>query len=315
MAGGRILITGATGLIGGYVADFLLYMNDRWGLGADITVAATSVEKLQRRFGDVAARFVAVDFSQLVGRLGDFDFIIHTASPASPDAYKNNPVGVMRANILGTMAVLDGARETSAQVLFVSSGEVYGHNVDARPFVEGDLGVIDAKVARSCYPEAKRACETLCASYVAQYGVDARVVRLSHVYGPRINPDNNRADALFLRAVAQGKDIVLASDGAQRRSWCYVADAAAGILCVMLRGRSGDVYNVAGDVGTLREYAQVLADAAGVRVTVNDSVRAVNSDSVLSADKLRLLGWQPMYDLKRGVQNTLYFYSGALYIS
>ena len=123
-------------------------------------------------------------------------------------------------------------------------------------------------------------------AYAAQYGRHICIVRPNYVYGPRIAPENNRADAQFLRAVMSGHDIILNSDGAQRRT----------------------VYNIANPNATasVREFADCMAQCGGVAVQIAPNATAVvGADSVLNADRLILAGWTPVYDLQSGVARTV----------
>lgn len=306
----RILITGATGLIGGYIVDFLLYMNKFHGLNMQIFATSTSYEKLIRRFGNASdsLHFIIADFCVPTGNLGIFDYIVHSASPACPDAYLHNPVGVMKANIIGTISLLDNIVGTPARFVLISSGEIYGHNIAGRPFVETDAGVVDTMSPRACYPSAKRAAETLCVSYMSQHGADIVIVRPGHVYGPGVIDENNRADAQFLRSAIAGETLKLTSDGMQIRTWCYVADAASAILHVMMRGAQGGAYNIGApeSVAALRVFAETMARMAGVRVScANISTCAGKSDSILDGSCLMGIGWRARYDLERGVAHTL----------
>lgn len=310
LRGRRILITGATGLIGGWLVDFLNYMNVAHGLGVDIFAVSRSAKKLAHRFGDATQNlhFIECDLAGGTPPDGTFDFVVHAASPACPAAYTAQPVDVIRANILGTMALLTAACTNDTRFLFVSSGEVYGHNKSDAPFVETDTGEIQFATVRACYPESKRTAETLCMAYAAQYGRHICIVRPNYVYGPRIAPENNRADAQFLRAVMSGHDIILNSDGAQRRTWCYVADAGTAILRTVLCGAHGAVYNIANPNATasVREFADCMAQCGGVAVQIAPNATAVvGADSVLNADRLILAGWTPVYDLQSGVARTV----------
>jgi nucleoside-diphosphate-sugar epimerase len=142
--------------------------------------------------------------------------------------------------------------------------------------------------------------------------VDAVVARLCHTYGPTFTADNSRADAQFLRNALAGRDIAMKSTGSQVRSWCYVADAVAALLTLLLRGEAGQAYNVANRraVASIREYAQTLADIAGVKLTFelpSETEKAGYTRvtrAVLNPAKLEALGWQPRYGLREGLEES-----------
>lgn len=217
----------------------------------------------------------------------------------------------MKANLFGTMNLLELAKKSNSKFLYLSSGEIYGNNID-HDFTEDDLGAVDTKLARSCYPESKRAAETLCVSYCDQFGIHTNIARLCYVYGHTITDDNSRADAQFLRNVLLGKDIVMKSQGLQRRTYCYVADAVSALLFILLNGVKSEVYNIANpnSIATIAQYAQILANIAKVNLKfelpdeIEQKGYSKQADSILSAQTLISCGWNPFYDLKNGLEHT-----------
>lgn len=313
-AGKRFLITGATGLIGSFLSEALLHMEK----GVTVYAAGRSEAGMRARFGqwmdDPHFHYVAYDATQPVRFDFDVDYIVHAACSAHPMAYSTDPVGIMQANVFGTTQLLEYLRtQPGARMIFLSTGETYGENPDLpEGFRETDHGYIDPMNPRSCYPESKRAAETLCACYAAQYGVHAQVARLCHVYGPTMTATNSRADAQFLRNVLNGQDIVMKSTGAQVRSWCYAADAVNGILTLLHKGESGGATNVANrhSVHSIREYAQILAEVGGVSLkfdlppAVEQAGYTKITRAVLNPEKLEGLGWSAKYDLRTGLAHT-----------
>ena len=318
LRGKSVLVTGATGLIGSFLVEALAWLNDNAGADIRIYAAGRSAERTRARFGALADaayfHFVPFDASRPGPIDCAVDYAVHAATSAHPLAYATDPVGTMQANLLGTMRLLEALRgQGSGRFLMLSTGETYGENPGLpEGFAETDHGWIDPMNPRSCYPEGKRAAETLCASYAAQYGVDALVARLCHVYGPTFTPTNSRADAQFIRKALAGEDIVMKSTGAQVRSFCHVADAVSALLTLLARGERGQAYNVANrrSVASIREYAETLADIAGVKVTFDlppEIERAGYTKitrAVLNPAKLEALGWQPRYDLRQGLEQT-----------
>lgn len=306
MRGARVLITGATGLIGSYLTDFLLYMNYAHGWNMEISVVSRSSDKLRARFGAACdLNFIEMDLSRPRPMPQRFDYVIHAASPAHPAAYRAQPVDVIRANLFGTATLLDTAIGADGRLLFVSSSEIYGASCDGKAFVETDCGFTDCNSVRSCYPESKRAAEVLCLSHAAQYGTHINIARPCHVYGPTITDENTRADAQFLRRALRGADIELSSRGNQRRTWCYVADCVCAMLQILLCGENCAAYNIANAtaVASIFEFAEILARIAGCRVRCTSDAPG-GTDSILDATKLMNIGWRPHYDLTRGLRHT-----------
>lgn len=314
----RVLVTGATGLIGSYLIDALLLLNAEAGANVTLYAAGRSEAGVRARFGargdSPLFHYVPYDAACPVRFDFEADYVIHAATSAHPLAYATDPVGIMRANLFGAAHLLDYLRsQGSGRFVLLSTGETYGENPTfPEGFTEADHGWVDTMLPRSCYPESKRAAETLCAAYAAQYGVQAVVARLCHVYGPTFTPSNSRADAQFIRKALAGEDIVMKSTGSQVRSFCYAADAVSALLTLLVRGETGAAYNVANrnSIASIREYAETLADIAGVKVVfelppeVEKAGYTRVTRAVLNPAKLEGLGWRPRYDLRAGLEET-----------
>ena len=314
LAGKTVAVTGATGLVGSYLLRALDAVNRAHGLKLRLIALCRKPEAAKDRLSGMEnLSILSYDACAPLNANFRADFTVHAASNAHPLAFSSDPVGTMQANLLGTMRLLEKLRNTSGRLLFLSTGEIYGENPNLASFDEHSFGSIDPMRFRSCYPESKRAAETLCASYAQQYGVDALAARLTYTYGPTITAENSRADAQFLRCALEKKDIVLKSTGAQVRSYCYAADTASALITLMLRGVAGEAYNVANPTcsPSIREYAQTLADLAGVNLVFDlppEAERAGYSAvtrAVLDPGKLMRLGWRAAYDLRTGLAHTL----------
>lgn len=311
-----VMVTGATGMIGACLTDLLVCLNRARGLNLRVIAPCRSADRARARFSYAPeVEILAHDVLSPADKLPRADYIVHAASNAHPTAFSADPVGTMLANINGTLHLLNHLRATNGRrFLFISTGEIYGENPAVTDgFAEDDFGKIDSMNPRACYPESKRAAETLCASYVRQYGADAVVARLCYVYGPTLSPANSRADAQFLRKALAGEDVVLKSAGSQVRSYCQVTDAAAALLTILLRGETGAAYNVANrnSVHSIREYAETLAALANVGVTFDLPPEAERQGysavtrAVQKPDRLEALGWSPRLTLREGLSHTL----------
>ena len=205
-----------------------------------------------------------------------------------------------------------GLRHGMKRFLFVSSGEVYGES-DGRIFTEDYSGYVDCMSPRSCYPSSKRAAETLCVSYMSEYGAGVVIARPCHTYGPDFSENDNRVYAQFIRNALRGEDIVMKSTGSQFRSWSYVVDCASAILYILLKGKNGEAYNIADEASniSIRELAEITASMVGRKVVmeVPDETERKGynpvSKSVYSVEKLKTLGWQPVTSIKDGIRKTI----------
>jgi len=301
LSGTNILITGATGLIGSCLVEVLMRHP-----GKDYHVYATgrNEARARKRFADYVDdpyfHFFPYDVMKPLDSEISFQYIVHAASNASPNFFATKPVEVIKSNVEGLSHLMDyGLAHGLRRLLYVSSGEVYGEG-DGRTFTEDYSGYVDCTQPRSCYPSSKRAAETLCAAYSAEYGVETVIARPSHTYGPYFTESDNRVYAQFIRNVMRGEDIVMKSTGSQFRSWCYVVDCVSALLFVLLKGVSGQAYNIADESSnvSIRTLAEMIAAMAGRKVVIelpSDVERAgfnVVTKSTFDTQKLRSLGWR-----------------------
>ena len=314
LSGANILVTGATGLIGGCLVETLM-MNPRKDY--QVYASGRNEDRARARFKDFAEEsafhFVKYDVMQPLESDVRFGYIIHAASNASPNFFAQKPVEVIKSNIDGVANLMEyGLTHGMKRFLYVSSGEVYGEG-DGRTFTEDYSGYVDCAKPRSCYPSSKRAAETLCVSYSAEYGADVVIARLCHTYGPHFTEQDNRVYAQFIRNVLRGEDIVMKSTGEQFRSWCYVVDCVSALLHILLKGESGEAYNIADADSniSIRELAETIAAIGGRKVVIDlpdvDEKRGFNpvTKSVFSTDKLESLGWKPKNHISTGMKNTI----------
>ena len=312
LKGCHILITGATGLIGSCLVDVLLNNPHR---NYQVYALGRNEERARQRFSryweESDFHFIRHDICQPLATDISFDYIIHAASNASPNFFKEKPVEVIKSNIMGVESLMDyGLAHDMKRMLFVSSGEIYGEG-NGRQFVETDSGYVDCATPRACYPSSKRAAETLCVAYATEYGADVVIARPCHTYGPYFTESDNRVYAQFIRNLLKGKDIVLKSRGEQHRSWLYVVDAASALLTILLKGAKGEAYNVADAQSniSIRELAELLATAEKRQVVFDIDEANGNTTPItcatFSTEKLARLGWQPRTAIAEGLTHTL----------
>lgn len=316
--GTTVLVTGASGMLPSYAVRTLLQRNDDYRAGITVICLVRNEVKARRMLADVVdrddVRLLVQDVSQPLGIEGRVDVIIHGASAARPSLHSADPIGTMRANLLGTMNLLELARERASTMVLMSSSEVYGAQPEGVELIgEDSYGGLDILNPRACYSEGKRAAETLCAAYAAQHGITSRIARFGHIYGPGMALDDGRVQAEFTAKVLAGEDIVLNSDGSSQRTYTYVADAISGLFHILL---SGDdiVYNVS-DVDGLISIRGLAEAFVAVRPELGLQVHTQPSDNAgryaavkglgLDSSRLATLGWAPRVDLPTGLSRTV----------
>ena len=314
LSGSNILVTGATGLIGSCLVDVLMSNPNK---DYQVYALGRNEKRAQARFmqfkDEPSFHFLRGDVTLPLATDEPFHFIIHAASNGSPNFFANNPVEVMKSNLFGVSNLIEyGLGHGMKRFLYVSTGEVYGIN-EAPILDESSYGYVDILNTRSCYPSSKRAAETLAMCYAGEYGADVVVARPCHTYGPHFTESDNRVYAQFIRNVLNGEDIVMKSAGTQYRSWCYVDDCVSALLYILLKGKSGEAYNIAdkSSVVTIRELAEMIAHIAGREVMIQ-----IPSDSekkgltpikraVFDTAKLEALGWSVSGSMEEKLRRTI----------
>jgi len=318
------LVTGANGFVPAYMVETLLYLNEVLTANLRVIGLVRNHQRAIERFAHLSSRpdfsLVVQDVSQPYTGPSGINYVVHAASQASPKYYRIDPAGTIETNLLGTLQMLRVARrERAAGFLFFSSGEVYGRLEDSSsPISESSFGALDPTNIRACYAEGKRAGEALCASWHAQFGIPARIARLSHTYGPGMRLDDGRVFADFVADIAAGRNIVMKSDGSARRPFCYIADATVAFFCILLRGTNGEAYNVGSDIEiSILELAETLCGLfpeRGCRVERRDRepgdpyLPSEQSAGHFDISKMRSLGWEPKIDVRQGFRRTITSY-------
>ena len=313
LKGSTVLVTGATGLIGGQLVMTLLNANAEKGLGLKVIAAVRNREKAEKLFKYAdkdAIEYLVQDVTAPYSYEGGIDYIIHGASITSSKAFVETPVETIFTALDGTKNLLELARDKQVKgMVYLSSLEVYGvvdmslESVDEKTF-----GTIDPMSVRSSYSEGKRMVETLCSSYAHEYGVPVKVARLCQSMGAGVGYNDGRVFAQFARAIIEGTDIVLMTDGSTERNYCYISDAVTGILTVLLKGETAEAYNVANKdtLISIRDMAQMLIDnypESGTKLVFNiaeDPTKLGYNPKVkmnLATAKAEALGWKAQVGL------------------
>lgn len=307
-------VTGATGVIGFNLVSGLVYANIQKKLNLKIIALVRNYEKAKKMYAEHISDsdclfFLVGDVVELPKIEKCVDYIIHTASSTASNYFIENPVETIKISVLGTMNVLELAREKKVQgMIYTSSMEIYGAPKTEEVLSEEDLGYMNPLVVRNCYPEGKRQCESMCAAYVSEYQVPVMSIRLAQTFGLGIDKNDGRVFAEFARCAIEKKDIVLLTDGSSKRCYLYTMDAVSAILTVLTKGEPGRAYN-AGNPDTycsVREMAEMVAETfAKNTVSVKVSENLEKSKKFppphfynLGTDRISELGWKVKKNLE-----------------
>jgi nucleoside-diphosphate-sugar epimerase len=335
MEGSNLLITGGGGFLGYYLVQSVLYWNDhRAAAPIDLTVIENykrgAPEWLLALRNHAGFHLVEHDASKpLPTGLPHFQWIIHAAGIASPIYYRQFPIETMDVNIDGLRHLLEYARgrQQSADpvrgFMFYSSSEIYGDPLPEHiPTPEDYRGNVSCTGPRACYDESKRYGETLCVNFARQYGLPITMARPFNNYGPGLKITDRRVIPDFARDVLGGKDIVMLSDGSPRRTFCYAADAIAGYYKVLVRGRSGEPYNVGvetPEISMLELAEKVVAVARDLYAYKGKVVKQppVEKDYLTDNPTRRCpiitkarteLGYEPVFGIDEGIRRSMVWY-------
>lgn len=309
--GSKILITGAGGLIGKYIVKQLVrHQGER---PIEVYALVRNKEKAQSVFSKLPQEkihYLVNDVCRLAPENLGVNYIIHGASKTASKEFVNEPVEVILNSVYGTKNLLEFARVNPIKgFVYLSTMEVYGAPVTEDKITEDCATNIDTMSVRSSYPESKRLCENLCTAYAAEYGIPAKVVRLTQTFGEGVEYSDGRVFAEFARCIIEGKNIVLKTKGETKRNYLDVHDAANAILTVLTDGAPGEAYNAAneGTYCSVYEMAEMVAKEFGggrVKVIIEEIENveklgyAKTLKMNLSSKKLRGLGWEPENSLK-----------------
>ncbi|WP_159549556.1 NAD-dependent epimerase/dehydratase family protein [Streptococcus halichoeri] len=320
LANQTVLLTGANSMLATYMIYTLAFLNEHKGLQVQIVATARNLPKAKLRFKDLLEKayfqLLAHDVNEPLTYAGPVDYVIHAASNASPRYILSDPVGIIKANTLGTLNLLEFAKAKHVKnFLFLSTREIYGKAI-SETINEEAYGAFDILASRACYPESKRAAESLLRAYYDQFQVPFTIARLAHVYGPGMEIANDgRIMSDLINNIVQAEDIVLKSDGSAERAFCYLSDATTALFLILLNGDIAQAYNVANEDQPImiRDLAQLLVTLFAEKhlQVVFDIPKTENAAyskmgrTRLSTSKLEALGWQRHITLEDGLKQTV----------
>ncbi len=314
-----ILITGANGMLAAYYMYVLMYLNDKCNYNIKVYALVRNKEKLDKLTNFSLRKDIIPLVQDVCDEIkvdGHLDYIIHMASSANPKTITTDPVGIINANVVGTLNVLELAKNNNAEVIFTSTREIYG-KIDKEKISEDDMGILECTELRSCYPESKRMAENLIVSYAYKYNIKYKIARIAHVYGPgMIIKDDGRIMSDLISNVVNKENIVLKSTGDAKRAFCYITDAIEALIIITTDSKENEVYNISNETEeiAIKELAYKISkmyEECEVKFNIEDNKNQYVKFKRIPLDtkKIENLGWKPKIHLAKGIQNTVNYFN------
>ena len=311
-----ILVTGGAGFIGSHLCKRLLESGNKViCLDNFFTGNKKNIEELANN-----PNFKLIERDVIIPVfLEPVDEIYHLACPASPVRYQFNPVETVRTNVVGTINMLELAKNCKAKILQASTSEIYGDPKE-HPQKETYWGNVNTLSVRACYDEGKRCAETLCMDYHRQHGVDIRIVRIFNTYGPNMDIDDGRVISNFIVQALKNRPITIYGDGSQTRSFQYIDDLVGGMIGMMENeeGFLGPVNLGNPNEFTINELAQKvlqLIPETKSKVAYHELPEADpkqrQPDISLAEERL---DWRPKIELGEGLLRTIEYFKKIIAI-
>ncbi|MDD0847618.1 NAD(P)-dependent oxidoreductase [Campylobacter sp. 46490-21] len=305
----RIFITGATGVIGSFIAYCFYEANKLLDLKLDLILLLRDKNKAFCIFDDefLNCKNIEIIENDILLNIyydGKIDYIIHAASATSSQFFVDNPETTFKISAIGTKKILELARvKRISSIVYLSSMEVYGDIEKPILLSEEDLGTMDKNNPRSSYAIGKRTAEQICIQYASKYGIPVKIIRLAQIISSSASYNDTRVYAYFARCIVENKDIELSTLAQTTRSYCYITDAVIGILLLLLRGNDGEVYNLANEKNAIKicDMAEYLCNKyknSKVLYKIKNSPKyPKNIHWNLDSRKIQKLGWQASISL------------------
>lgn len=297
------MITGGAGFIGASLAKELAANNsviiiDNLSAGKKENLTGLLGENVKFVKGSIS------DLSLLKKLFRNVDFVFHQAAISSVPKSIEDPLATNETNVTGTLNVLLAARDSGIKkVIYASSTAVYG-----------DTSTLPEREEMMPNPQSPYAITKLIGEYYCQvfqrvYGLPAISLRYFNVYGPKQDPNSEYAAVIprFIKRASEGKPLIIFGDGEQTRDFVFVSDVVRANILAAESDANG-VFNIGqGRRVTINELARLIIHIVNKDVgIIHQGVRVGDiRHSLADISKARLFGYEPQYDLEKGLKETL----------
>ena len=309
MAKKTAVVTGGAGFIGSFLCERLL--NEDFKVICLDNLITGSLENIKHLIADSNFRFLEHNISKFIDIGEKVDYVLHFASPASPEDYLKFPIQTLKVGSLGTHNALGLAKEKKAKFMLASTSEVYGDPL-VHPQPESYWGNVNPIGVRGCYDESKRFAEALTMAYHRVHKIDTRIIRIFNTYGPRMRLHDGRVVPNFIDQVLNNKPLTVYGKGTQTRSFCYIDDLIEGIFRLMHTQTNEPV-----NLGNPKEFT--ILQLAKLVLKITSSKNKIIFKPLPQDDPKQrkpnihkakqLLKWEPKIALEEGLKITIEWFS------
>ncbi|WP_332456921.1 dTDP-glucose 4,6-dehydratase [Petrimonas sp.] len=322
----NILITGGAGFIGSHVVRLMVTRYPHYRIvNLDKLTYAGNLANLHDVQEKPNYRFVKADICDPdeVRRVFEqyrIDSVIHLAAESHVDRSITDPLSFARTNVMGTLNLLEAARQmwqpaTPHLFYHVSTDEVYG----ALPFGDALFTEETRYDPHSPYSASKAASDHFVRAYHDTYGLPVVLSNCSNNYGPYQFPE--KLIPLFINNIRHNKPLPVYGKGENVRDWLYVEDHARAIDLIFHRGRTGETYNIGGfnewkNIDLIRVMIRTVDRLLGRKEGESEKLITFVTDRAghdlryaIDSTKLKNeLGWEPSLQFEEGIEKTVRWY-------
>jgi nucleoside-diphosphate-sugar epimerase len=307
LKGKTVLVTGANGMIPGYVIYTLMNLG-----GVNVIALSRSKEKLTDKFAAFIdnPRFHCLAQSITAPIMTEgIDIIFHGAGNTDNIGLRDM-INTIDVNIVGTKRCLDFLAKQGCGIFIpFSSVSVFGLCPN-KEIAEKDMGYADLQAPDAPYIQSKRVSEVYSYTYFRQYNVDVVIPRIPWTIGPGITRGCGvRSD--FLYDIFDGKELSINSDGKKVFPFCYITDVISALFYILFFGNKGEPYNIVADNGNLsvRDFAELhmnISEKKNTRLHIKKTggIGVGNPGIKIDNRKICSLGWKSRIGIHDGLQRT-----------